>query len=141
MGCVLFVERFLMEKKVSVPMKDGSTTGLKSHLKRHHDKEYKKLYPTETTSNKSINLKNQLKMNSFIKKELAVDKNRKIVTWMCHKNLPKNFFDDRETQKFFDWLNPDIPVPRKNQANDMIHDEFIKMQVNIQHLLKNNDSK
>ena len=43
--------------KTSIPMKDSNTTGLKSHLRRYHKKEYDKIY--KISDNESKNSKSQ----------------------------------------------------------------------------------
>ncbi|KAL7303447.1 hypothetical protein TKK_0004629 [Trichogramma kaykai] len=128
--------------KTKIPMKASNTTGLKSHLQRHHRKQYEKLFPLETSRKKSSNTKLQSTLDRFsIVSENKCTTERRIVTWVCFKNLPKSFFDDRETQNFFAFFNKNIPVPSKNQANIMIKEEFKKMQKNVKNLLEKNKSK
>lgn len=66
---------------------------------------------------------------------------RMMVCWLAFKNLPKSFFDDKETQNFFAFFNSKIPVPKRNQASGMISNEFQKMQENVKNLLSQNESK
>lgn len=64
-----------------------------------------------------------------------------IITWLCYKNLPKNFFHDNVTQNFFAWFNNQIPVPNKNQVTSIAEVEFTKMQNNLKNILNKNISK
>lgn len=48
--------------KVSTPMKDSNTSGIKSHLQRHHKREFNLLFPSNKPSlakKKSVVCRNQ----------------------------------------------------------------------------------
>ncbi|XP_058803449.1 uncharacterized protein LOC131671209 [Phymastichus coffea] len=142
--CLLCGKNSKGNYKVCIPMKGSNTSGLKSHIQRHHKKEYKRLFPSNTlsTSETLSNIKSQRTLDSLLKDSgKKVDKNRMIVTWLSFKNLPKNFFDDMETQNFVAFINDKFSVPNKSQASIMITEELKKMQNNVKELLRKNDSK
>ena len=53
--------------KTSIKMKNSNTSGLKSHLKRHHKKEFDQLFPIDTSSKKSVLPKSQPTLDSVLK--------------------------------------------------------------------------
>ena len=72
---------------------------------------------------------------------IEVNYDRIRVCWMALKNLPLNFFNDKETQNFFSLLNDKIKMPNRNKAADMLIKEFDVMQNNVKKILNNNKSK
>ena len=62
---------------------------------------------------------------------IEVNYNRITVCWMALKNLPLNFFNDKETQNFFSLLNDKFKMPNRNKAADMLIKEFDVMQNNV----------
>lgn len=62
--------------------------------------------------------------------------NKRIAVWSSYKRLPVSFFDDSCTQNFFQLLNSDVRVTKKNPMRDLLIDEFQIMQNNVKNLLK-----
>lgn len=55
--------------------------------------------------------------------ENATDKRAfsvKTVRWMALKYLSFNFFDDLETQKYFQFINPNVTVPQRNALRALV---------------------
>lgn len=55
--------------------------------------------------------------------------------------MPFNFFDDSETQNFFDLINKNINFPKRTKLTDMFSKEFQVVQENLKSILSKNESK
>lgn len=116
-------------------MKKGNTSGVKSHYKAKHLKDYAILFEE---SSKQRTIEETL---SFVDSEKGVDFERLLVCQIALKNLPISFFNDPETQNFFKLLNDDMEYPRRNALADKLTSHFEVMQSNFKSILQNIQSK
>ena len=64
-----------------------------------------------------------------------------VVCWLAYKKLPYNFFDDEVTQNFFNYLNPNSEMPRRNPMKRNTMTQFEEMKRNLKTTLQANSSK
>jgi len=65
----------------------------------------------------------------------------KTVRWMAQKYLPFNFFDDLETQKYFQFINPNVTVPQRNALRALVMKTYEDVKQSVIQDLRDNTSK
>lgn len=65
----------------------------------------------------------------------------KTVRWMAQKYLPFNFFDDLETQKYFQFINPNVTVPQRNALRALVMKTYNDVKQSVIQDLRDNESK
>lgn len=70
-----------------------------------------------------------------------VEWDRRIVMWLATKRLPFSFFDDEDTQQFFNAINPSINFPKKDSMRRKVESEYVRMKGIMKNVLKSNTSK